>query len=211
MNKVIRKKTPKKNLSLQKPEGNLQKHPSAKGLCNENGEILTPSDTIKSEILTFTVKSNSKNDNYNGGDKNTIPESVNSENENNKGENKKEKKKQNSIFIQINTCEHKEINDKESFFIETPNIKNNNNLINDNYNIKDNSIRTINNSSFGDFKKNNNLLNINNNLKLPKPLFYGFDTKENNFDKEISNDISEGKMYKDIENKFLNKLKKQEY
>lgn len=223
-------KVPRKNLAVERPETILQKHPSAKALCDENGEILTPSDTIKNEILTFNIDSNKHEDSsFSNNDEN----SFNLENNEINKEDEKEMKITNNketFFIQISTCEHKKINEKESFYMEAPSPNNNssNNIINKNrllYNCNNiNNIYCYDNinckSKNNGSNNSKNLLSINffnNNdvdssfkgLNLSKPLFYGFDSGQNNFDKEITKDISEGKDYKIIENKFLNVLKKQ--
>lgn len=189
------KGTSKNMLSIEKPEVKLVKHPSAKGLCDENGEILTPSNTIKNEILQFKIDSN---DNY-------ILNSLNSSNNNellhHKEKNegiKDEGNSKKSFFIQINTCDYKKIDEKESFYVEVPKVNCN----------KDNNINNFINSvsiNSNNTKNKTNLLNININ---PQPLFYGFDSAQYNFDKEITNSISKGEDYKVIENKFLTALKK---
>lgn len=201
---------PRKTLGLNKPErGNSQKHPSAKALCDENGEILTPSNIIKSEILAFNIGSNDNQNQINANNKN-----INSIIDKNKSEDNKDvtqKKIKNSFFIQINTCEHKKIDDKESFYIKVPPNNNNNCFFTSNNSNKDNKNNVLKNNKCN----NNNFLGINKNLNLNsnpnqnnKALFYGFDSEQKKFDKEITNDMSEGKDYKVIENKFLNVLKK---
>lgn len=226
-------KAPRNTLAVEKPETILQKHPSAKALCDENGEILVPSDTIKNEILTFNIDSNNKEDSsFSNNDDNSLNIENKESNDINKEEDEKEMKITNNkktFFIQINTCEHKKINEKESFFIEAspPNTINNNNVINNNKLLVcnfNNNIYSNNNLSYKDnnknsngnkkllglnFINNNNINSSNEDLNLSKPLFYGFDQGQNNFDKEITQDISQGKDYKVIENKFLNVLKKQ--
>lgn len=164
---------PKKTLGLDKFERNLQKHPSTKALYDKNGNELLPSENIKNEVFTFYINGNNINTNKNESNNNNESDDSNKKTKN-------DKPKQ-PLYIQINKCEHKIKDEKETFFIE----------------------------SGGNFKQphiNNNNLCINENCK---PLFYGFSENQKEFDKQITNDMEKGKEYKSIERKFLGVLKNQ--
>ena len=55
-------------------------------------------------------------------------------------------------------------------------------------------------------KKNND--KRNSNSKLGKPLSYEFNQSQKEFDKDVTDAMSKGKEYKEIEGKFANQLKK---
>lgn len=66
-----------------------------------------------------------------------------------------------------------------------------------------------NNKNVNNIKKNKKLLGFGlNNNKLGKPDFYNFSEKQILLDKEITNDMKEGKDYATIEKKFIYSLKK---
>ena len=93
--------------------------------------------------------------------------------------NKRERKL--SIPVQINRVEEKIVDNKETFYIE-----------------------------MGD-EHMNEILNQNkekNNDKASTPLSYGFNESQRKFDKDVTEAISKGKNYSDIEEKFSSHLKK---
>lgn len=162
---------PKSKLSIDL-FANLQRHPSVKGLFDEDGKMKTPSDS-KDEYLLLAV--NNKNE-----QSNIIPEDNN--NKNIKDDNNKEKKRT-SIPVKINRVEEKLVDNKETFFVE----------------MNDEQRKEI-------LKKNND--KRNSNSKLGKPLSYEFNQSQKEFDKDVTDAMSKGTEYKEIEGKFANQLKK---
>jgi hypothetical protein len=99
----------KNRLGLNLFEANLKRHPSVKGLFDENGNMKIPTNS-NNEYLVFNVSNkDGTNDtiHYIGVDKN---EEENSDEENN---NKKE-----VMPVQINRVEEKVVNNKDTFFVE---------------------------------------------------------------------------------------------
>ena len=86
------------------------------------------------------------------------------------------------IRIKINRVEEKIVNNKETFFIEMNN-ENRNEIL----------------------KKNGD---SNTSSKSGKPLSYAFNDSQKKFDKDVTDAMSKGKEYKEIEGKFVNQLKK---
>ena len=90
--------------------------------------------------------------------------------------------KKNSINVQINRVEEKLVDNKDTFYVE----------------MNDEHKKEI-------LKKNSNK---NSSLKTSKPLDYRFSDSQKKFDKDVTDAISKGKEYKEIEGKFVNQLKK---
>ena len=160
----------KNKLCLNLFEANLQRHPSVKGLFDEDGNMKTPSDS-KDEFFILNI--DNKSDEKESNDTSNInPDEENEE---------KDKEKKLTIPVKINRVEEKIVNNKETFFIEMNN---------------ENKYEIL--KKFGD----------NYNSKHGKPLSYGFNDSQKKFDKDITDAISKGKEYSEIEGKFVNQLKK---
>ena len=80
--------------------------------------------------------------------------------------------------INIITCDHKLIDDKDTFFVQA----------NENSNKK--------------------RIENKNNLKIKKSIFYEFNDEQKKLDKKITNLMEDGKDYKIIEKQFQGLLKK---
>ena len=93
----------------------------------------------------------------------------------------KKKERKLSIPVQINRVEEKIVDNKETFYVEMD--ENNKNEI----------------LSKNKLKKND---------KVGIPLSYGFNESQRKFDKDVTEAISKGKTYSEIEKKFSNHLKK---
>ena len=145
-------------LSIDRVEANLNRHPSVKSLFDEMGNKKTPSDDFDS---------NNKNDLYS-----CSIEYNNERNSNIKSE---------CFLIKIDKCDHKILDEKESFYVEA-----------DPSNIENNEI----------------LNKVNNSKKIVRPLIYQFNDSQKKFDAEVTKEMAEGKDYKLIEQKFLSALKK---
>ena len=90
-----------KRLSIDKVEEGPKRHPSVKGLYDERGnKIIFSKDKINNTNNLFTFKMKPK-----------------------KGDNEELNKSNENILVQIDKCENKIVDDKETFFVE--NKKNN--------------------------------------------------------------------------------------
>ena len=159
----------KNKLCLNLLEANLQRHPSIKGLFDEDGNMKVPTNS-KDEFFILSI--GNKGDEKESNDtRNTNPEEEN-----------KDKDKKLSIPVKINRVEEKIVNNKETFFIEMNN-ENRNEIL----------------------KKNGD---SNTSSKSGKPLSYAFNDSQKKFDKDVTDAMSKGKEYKEIEGKFVNQLKK---
>ena len=148
-------------LSVNKKDFNVKRHPSIKTLMNQMNDP---------ELLNF----NNNNINITTSNDNNIIENncVNEVNE--------KVTNPTNIGINIITCDHKIINDEDTYFIEAD--------PNQNTNI--------------------NIDNEKNKLMINKPKFYELNEEQKQFDKKITNLMIEGKDYKTIEKQFQNILKK---
>ena len=93
----------------------------------------------------------------------------------------KKKERRLSIPVQINRVEEKIVDNKETFYVE----------------MDENNKKEI-------LGKNK----LKNNDKAGIPLSYGFNESQREFDKDVTEAISKGKTYSEIEEKFSNHLKK---
>ena len=157
------KKVYRKKLSLAKEDFSIKRHPSVKNLLNQ---IDNPEPPKFNSNLINIIASNNDDLRENGS------ENVN----------KEKALTPTNLSINIIGCEHKIVNDEDTFFIETVPVK------------KDNS--------------NINLDNRNNKLMINKPLFYELSEEQKQFDKRITNLMVEGKDFETIEKQFQDILKK---
>ena len=155
----------KNKLSLNLFEANLKRHPSVKGLFDENGELKNPTDS-KNEFLLLNIINQSD-------------EKDNDINDVNKGEVKK--KRNASLPIKIDRVKEKIVDNKDTFFVEM-NDENRKEILKNNI----------------DKKKS----------KFSQPLSYELNDSQKQLDKDVTNAMSEGKEYSEIEIKFVNHLKK---
>ena len=109
-------------LNLFKP--NLKRHPSVKGLFDDEGNMKSPTDS-KDEFLLLNIDGKSSNDTCSNNSKNENDEKIkeiekkyenNKDKEDEKG--KEEKKQSRTISLQINRVEEKIVDNKETFFVE---------------------------------------------------------------------------------------------
>jgi hypothetical protein len=155
----------KNKLSLNLFEANLKRHPSVKGLFDENGDLKNPTDS-KNEFLLLNIINQSD-------------EKDNDINDVNKGEVKK--KRNASLPIKIDRVKEKIVDNKDTFFVEM-NDENRKEILKNNI----------------DKKKS----------KFSQPLSYELNDSQKQLDKDVTNAMSEGKEYSEIEIKFVNHLKK---
>jgi hypothetical protein len=155
----------KNKLSLNLFEANLKRHPSVKGLFDENGDLKNPTDS-KNEFLLLNIINQSD-------------EKDNDINDVNKGEVKK--KRNASLPIKIDRVKEKIVDNKDTFFVEM-NDENRKEILKNNI----------------DKKKS----------KFSQPLSYELNDSQKKLDKDVTNAMSEGKDYSEIEIKFVNHLKK---
>ena len=155
----------KNKLSLNLFEANLKRHPSVKGLFDENGDLKNPTDS-KNEFLLLNIINQSD-------------EKDNDINDVNKGEVKK--KRNASLPIKIDRVKEKIVDNKDTFFVEM-NDENRKEILKNNI----------------DKKKS----------KFSQPLSYELNDSQKKLDKDVTNAMSEGKEYSEIEIKFVNHLKK---
>ena len=141
-------KVSRKRLALIKEDPSVIKHPSIKNLLNQ---INNP------EPIPFINNINVNNINQIHYDNKNL---------------------QTNMGINIITCEHKLIDDKDTFFVQA----------------KENS--------------NKKRIENKNNLKIKKSIFYEFNDEQKKLDKKITNLMEDGKDYKIIEKQFQGLLKK---
>lgn len=153
INKIHRKR-----LCLIKEDYSVKRHPSIKTLLNQINDPEPPK--FNSNFINITTCNNNLIEN------NCVKE------------NKEKVTTPSNIGINIITCEHKIINDEDTFFLETKPIE------------------------------NSNLDNKKNKIMISKPLFYELNEEQKQFDKRITNLMVEGKDYKTIEKQFQGILKK---
>ena len=174
----------KNRLGLNLFEANLKRHPSVKGLFDEDGNMKSPTDS-KDEFLLLNIDNKSEKEsndtsNNNAEDENDEKEKVKEIGKEEEIENKENNKKIHTMSVQINRVEEKLVDNKETFFVE----------MNDEERSKYSN------------KK------IDKKSKSGKPLSYGFNDIQKKFDKDITDSMSKGKEYSVIEGKFLGQLKK---
>jgi len=108
--RIIKKNENSKNkLCLNLFEANLQRHPSVKGLFDEDGNMKVPTDS-KDEFFILNID-NKSDEKENNDTSNINPDEENKENKDNKD-------RKLSIPVKINRVEEKLVNNKETFFIE---------------------------------------------------------------------------------------------
>ena len=192
---MIKKNDSTKNrLGLNLFEANLKRHPSVKGLFDEDGNMKCPKDS-KNEYLLLNIDNKSEKEsndtsNNENDEKDKIKEiekECENTNENEKEDNKEKKEKIRTMSVQINRVEEKLVDNKETFFVE---------MNDDEEKLQRKEIIK---------KKIGSHKNLNNNSK---PLIYGFNDNQKKFDKDITEAMSKGKEYNEIEGKFANQLKK---
>ena len=188
----------KNKLGLNLFEANLKRHPSVKCLFDENGKRKSSSKS-KDEHLLLNIDNKSEKEshhsyNYNGElEENYEIEKIKEkkyEKERKKrnivSEDKKDKKEKRTMSVQINRVEEKIVDNKETFFVE------------------------MNEEERKELMKRK----MESHKKLKKydtmPLNYGFNDLQKELDKNITEAISKGKEYSEIEGKFINHLKKKE-
>ena len=183
---------PKNRLGLNLFEANLKRHPSVKGLFDEDGNKKVSKDS-KNEFLLFNIDNkseNESNDTSNNNEDNEEKDKIKTikkdfEDEKEKEEVKVIREKTRTMSVKINRVEEKLVDNKETFFLEM-NDEDRKNIIKNTDNIK------------------NNKSKFNNS----RPLKYEFNDKQKAFDKKITDAISKGEEYNEIEGKFLDQLKK---
>ena len=154
----------KNKLSLNLFEANLKRHPSVKGLFDENGDLKNPSDSRNEFLLLNIINQSDEQDN---------------DVTDNKGDVKKRRNA--SMPIKIDRVKEKMVDNKETFFVEM-NDENKKEILSKNKEKK--------------------------KSKFSQPLSYEFNDSQKKFDKDVTNAMSEGKDYSEIEIKFVNHLKK---
>ena len=177
---MLKKKEISKNrLAVNLYEANLKRHPSVKGLFDEDGNMKSPTDSKDEFLLLNILNRNEKEtdniNNNNGEDENE---------ENNKDKHKENEEKKRTMSVKINRVEEKIVNNKDTFYVE-----------------------------MNDEEKNEILKKKKENIKpmskfSTKPLSYEFNDTQKKFDKDVTDAMSKGKEYKEIEGKFVNQLKK---
>ena len=179
----------KNRLGINLFEANLKRHPSVKGLFDEDGNMKSPKDS-KDELLLLNIDNKSEKEsndtsNNENDEKDKIKE-IEKEYEK-ENENKEKKEKIRTMSVQINRVEEKLVDNKDTFFVEM------------NYDEEKKQRKEIIKKKIGSHK------NLNNNSK---PLSYGFSDNQKKFDKDITEAMSKGKEFNEIEGKFAGQLKK---
>ena len=174
----------KNRLGLNLFEANLKRHPSVKGLFDEKGNKKSPVDS-KNEVLILNADNKSEKDS-NDTSKNQEEEldekfkDIDLDNEDEKEESKSHKEI-NKISVKINRVQEKLVDNSDTYFTE----------LND----KEKKQIIINRDKFKSAKNN-----------LSVPLSYEFDDTQKEIDKNITEAMSKGKNFEQIEDKLKNKL-----
>jgi len=174
----------KNRLGLNLFEANLKRHPSVKGLFDEKGNKKSPVDS-KNEVLILNADNKSEKDS-NDTSKNQEEEldekfkDIDLDNEDEKEESKSHKEI-NKISVTINRVQEKLVDNSDTYFTE----------LND----EEKKQIIINRDKFKSAKNN-----------LSVPLSYEFDDTQKEIDKNITEAMSKGKNFEQIEDKLKNKL-----
>jgi hypothetical protein len=181
----------KSRLGLNLFEANLKRHPSVKGLFDEDGNKKKSKDS-KNELLLLNIDNKSENESNDTSNNNEedeekfkIKEVPNQDIEIEKDKAKIKRGDIRKMSVKIERVKEKIVDNKETFFVE----------------MKDEDRKNI-------IKKNDYNKKNNSKFNSSKPLSYGFDDKQKEFDKNITDAIKKGKEYSEIEGKFLGQLKK---
>ena len=172
----------KGRLGLNLFEKNLKRHPSVKGLFDENGNKKSPSNS-KNEFLILNA--DNKSDDSTKNQSNDLDEKLKEfeKDEEKENEDAKEMLKSNPISLQINRVEEKEVDNSNSYFTELDNEE---------------KKQIINNNK--KYKTNKNNLSV--------PLSYEFNDEQKKIDQQIIEAMSKGKNLDQIEEKLKLKDKK---
>ena len=172
----------KGRLGLNLFEKNLKRHPSVKGLFDENGNKKSPSNS-KNEFLILNA--DNKSDDSTKNQSNDLDEKLKEfeKDEEKENEDAKEMLKSNPISVQINRVEEKEVDNSNSYFTELDNEE---------------KKQIINNNK--KYKTNKNNLSV--------PLSYEFNDEQKKIDQQIIEAMSKGKNLDQIEEKLKLKNKK---
>jgi len=174
----------KNRLGLNLFEANLKRHPSVKGLFDEKGNKKSPVDS-KNEVLILNADNKSEKDS-NDTSKNQEEEldekfkDIDLDNEDEKEESKSHKEI-NKISVKINRVQEKLVDNSDTYFTE----------LND----EEKKQIIINREKYKSAKNN-----------LSVPLSYEFDDTQKEIDKNITEAMSKGKNFEQIEDKLKNKL-----
>ena len=178
--------TSKGKLGLNLFEKNLKRHPSVKGLFDEQGNKKSPSNS-KNEflILNTTNKNNDSNNNQLDELKKKLKD-LEQEDEKENNIDSKEIFKSDPISVKINRVEEKEVDNANSYFTE------------------------LNEDEKKQIIKNNEKYNTKKNYNLSVPLSYEFSNEQKELDKFITESISIGKNFNEINDdlNYKNKDKK---
>ena len=178
--------TSKGKLGLNLFEKNLKRHPSVKGLFDEQGNKKSPSNS-KNEflILNTTNKNNDSNNNQLYELKKKLKD-LEQEDEKENNIDSKEIFKSDPISVKINRVEEKEVDNANSYFTE------------------------LNEDEKKQIIKNNEKYNTKKNYNLSVPLSYEFSNEQKELDKFITESISIGKNFNEINDdlNYKNKDKK---
>ena len=157
MNKTPKLQYTDKKLNIERLEASLIRHPSVKSLFDDKGNPKTPSSDTnnKNDIYKFNIKNNDDDEN----DDEVRPRT----------------KSEANVFIKIDKVEHKIVDNKESFFVDSG--------------------------------KTNNIISNSTKVINQRPAMYKFSKEQKELDDVVTKDMSEGKDYEVIEQKFLSLLK----
>ena len=172
----------KGRLGLNLFEKNLKRHPSVKGLFDENGNKKSPSNS-KNEFLILNA--DNKSDDSTKNQSNDLDEKLKEfeKDEEKENDDAKEMLKSNPISVQINRVEEKEVDNSNTYFTELDNEE---------------KKQIINNNK--KYKTNKNNLSV--------PLSYEFNDEQKKIDQQIIEAMSKGKNLDQIEEKLKLKDKK---
>ena len=172
----------KGRLGLNLFEKNLKRHPSVKGLFDENGNKKSPSNS-KNEFLILNA--DNKSDDSTKNQSNDLDEKLKEfeKDEEKENEDAKEMLKSNPISVQINRVEEKEVDNSNTYFTKLDNEE---------------KKQIINNNK--KYKTNKNNLSV--------PLSYEFNDEQKKIDQQIIEAMSKGKNLDQIEEKLKLKDKK---
>ena len=176
----------KGKLGLNLFEKNLKRHPSVKGLFDDQGNKKSASNSKNEFLILNTTNKNNDLNNNQTDELNKKLKDLEKDEEKENNIDSKEIFKSNPISVKINRVEEKEVDNSETFFTE------------------------LNDEEKKQIKKNNEKYNIKKNNFLSVPLSYEFSNEQKKIDQFITESISKGKKFEEINSnlKYQEKDKK---
>ena len=164
----------KGKLGLNLFEKNLKRHPSVKGLFDDQGNKKSASNSKNEFLILNTTNKNNDLNNNQTDELNKKLKNLEKDEEKENNIDSKEIFKSNPISVKINRVMEKEVDNTETFFTE------------------------LNEEEKKQIKKNYEKYKPKNNNNLSVPLSYEFSNEQKTIDQHITESISKGKNFDEI-------------